>query len=162
MLTSLIPNVCRVGPVTLNIPQGVLQTSWHCAPWSRIQFFTFNLWFECQLAADLGDAASPDPIPFIFLHSWENLPNYWLMPPSEKPGPAIVNYFIYSFLFNALTFHCYYRLQTKLRKGNVFTPACQLNCSRGVCMAGMWAWWGACMMGGVHWWRCMHGVGGGV
>ena len=33
----------------------------------------------------------------------------------------------------------YYRPQTKLRKGNVFTPVCQSFCSRGgVCLSACW------------------------
>ena len=47
----------------------------------------------------------------------------------------------------------YYRPQTKLRKGNVFTSVCQSSCSlergEGGCVAGGCAWWGVCVAGGM-------------
>ena len=43
--------------------------------------------------------------------------------------------------------------QTKLRKGNVFTPVCQSFCSQGACMAGGHEWHGVCMAGGHAWQR---------
>ena len=55
------------------------------------------------------------------------------------------------------TFSANYRPQTKLRKGNVFTPVCQSFCSQGTCI---WqgVWWGcscvagrACVAGGHAW-----------
>ena len=66
---------------------------------------------------------------------------------------------------------------TKLREGNVFTSMCQEFCPRGgggmhgreacmvgSCMAGRHAWWGACIVGGMHgrghvWRQDMHGGG---
>ena len=36
------------------------------------------------------------------------------------------------------TISIHYRPQTKLRKGNVFTPVCQSFCSRGVCLSAYW------------------------
>ena len=61
--------------------------------------------------------------------------------------------------------HCY-RLQTKLRKGNVFTPVCQSFCSQGACMAGGMCgggmhgggvWQGVCMAGACVVGACMAG-----
>ena len=58
----------------------------------------------------------------------------------------------------------YYRPQTKLRKGNVFTSVCQLSCSlergglrgRGDVRVGS-----VCVAGGGHGWDGMRGGGGG-
>ena len=48
----------------------------------------------------------------------------------------------------------YYHPQTKLQKGNVFTPVCQLFCSQGgACVVDEHAWQGACVAG-----ACMVGV----
>ena len=56
----------------------------------------------------------------------------------------------------------FYRPQTKLQRGNVFTPVCHSVC-RGACVAGG-AWQGACMTGSMHrggrghvWGVCMAG-----
>ena len=57
---------------------------------------------------------------------------------------------LYAWITESIKTSIYYRPQTKLREGNVFTPVCQSFCSRGGggCMAGYVCGGGACMVGG--------------